>query len=89
MNNFFKTCNYCGSFLISYSNNASWEIKFNPRDNTFTFFLYVREINGIRVYAEIIPSYSLTRVLNDRKGMEELVEWYINRLVWLYNIKLY
>ena len=87
MNNFLKRCNECGSFLTSCSNNVSWEIKWNPRDNIFVFFLYVREINGIRVYGEPIPNYTLITVLNDAKG-EELVRWYINRLISLHNINL-
>lgn len=87
MNNFFKTCNGCGSFLISYNNNVSWEIKWNPNDNVFVFFLYVREMNGTRVYAEFIPNYTLITNLNDPRRMEDLAKWCINRLVLTYGIK--
>ena len=88
MNNSLKPCNGCGSFQNFYNNNINWEIKWSSRDNAFVFFLYVREINGVRIYADFVSNYASMLPLSNAEKIREIVERSANKLALIYGINL-
>ena len=73
-------CRGCAGYQIPYRENIHWDIKWNPNDNLFFIFFYVREEKGIRVYAEPILNDMLRQMLGDKERVNEFVENSMDKL---------